>query len=343
MQTEGEQHMGEKEYGPDTAGDVMSVDFIRLDKDMSVHEALQKVRSTTEEESSVYALFVTDDDGRLEGFVSLRRLLMSKESLLIRDIMKTNVTSVTTDATQEEASRKLYKLDLYAIAVVDENNMLAGIITAEEAMEILEEEATEDIFHQAGIGNISTEESDLSEILIKGSLKQVWRARLPVLFFVMLGGLAAGFVMGWFEETLHAVIAAAFFIPVIMDMGGSTGIQSATIFTRAYVLGHIDKKKFNGHLVRETSVGFTMGVLAGLMCFVAIFIWQDNFALAAAVSVAVMCVMTLAAFLGFILPYILIKLKIDQVTATGAILTTIKDITGLLIYFALVSLFIGVF
>ena len=176
---------------------------------------------------------------------------------------------------------------------------------------------------------------------------------MPFLLFTLVGGIVAAVVMGRFEAVLQSIVVVAFFIPVVMDMGGSTGVQSATIFTRASILGHIEKKRIIKHVGRETFVGFTMGVFTGVICGLAAFLWQgvianslttnEALSLSFAVGTALVVVMTFASFIGFVIPYILVKMKMDQAAASGAIITTVKDISGLLIYFGLVSLFIGIF
>jgi magnesium transporter len=337
-------------FEPETAGRIMTPNFVRLRRSLKASEALEKVRRKAYDHETIYSLYITDTKGKLEGIISLRKLLTVDPNEKLEDFMNTEFTSVLTSTDQESVARLLQKRDILAIPVVDNEGCMVGIITVDDAIDILEQEATEDIFEKAGL---SSNESNLSETLIKGSLWSIWKIRLPFLLFTLVGGLIAGFVMGGFEEMLGTIIIAAFFIPVVLDMGGSTGVQSATIFTRASILGHIEKKKVFKHIARETFVGFTMGVFTGVLCGVAVFLWQgviadsittnEALSLTFAVGTALIVVMTLAAFIGFVVPYILIRLKIDQAAASGAIITTIKDISGLLIYFGLVYLFIGIF
>jgi len=323
-------------YEEETAGRIMTPDFVRLRGSLTAAQALAKVKRKGFE--TIYTVYVTDDKGKLEGVLSLRDLLLAKPETIISTIMETEIVKVSTNTDQEQVARLLQKRDLLAIPVVDSHDYIVGIITVDDAMDILEEETTEDILKSAGI---NTNESNLSEVLVSGSLWSKWKIRLPFLLFTLVGGLIAGMVMESFEDVLYATLAAAFFIPVVLDMGGSTGVQSATIFTRAYVLGHIDKSRFRKQLFHETFAGFTMGVFTGVLSGLAIWAWQ-GYALGLAVGSALVIVMTLAAFIGFFIPYILIKLKIDQAAASGAIITTVKDISGLLIYFTLVAVFLGV-
>jgi len=338
-------------FEAETAGRIMTPNFVRLRRNLKASEALAKVKRKAYDHETIYNLYVTDTKGKLEGIVSLRKLLTAGADEKLEDFMTTEFTSVLTSTDQEEVARLLQKRDILAIPVVDNDGCIVGIITVDDAMDILQEEATEDMFSQAGL--VTSNEANMSETLIKGSLWSIWKIRMPFLLFTLVGGLIAGIVMGGFEDTLVTILMAAFFIPVVLDMGGSTGVQSATIFTRASILGHIEKKRIIKHVGRETFVGFTMGVFTGVICGLAAFLWQgvianslttnEALSLSFAVGTALVVVMTFASFIGFVIPYILVKMKMDQAAASGAIITTVKDISGLLIYFGLVSLFIGIF
>jgi len=335
-------------FEPETAGRIMTPNFVRLRRTLKASEALDKIKRKAYDHETIYNLFVTDAKGKLEGVVSLRRLLISDPSEPLENIMNTDFTSVSTSTDQETVARLLQKRDMLAVPVVNNEGCIVGIITVDDAIDILQEEATEDIFKQAGL---TSKEANMSETLIKGSVWSIWKIRMPFLLFTLVGGLVAGFVMGGFEGTLEAILMAAFFVPVVLDMGGSTGVQSATIFTRASILGHVEKKRIFKHITRETFIGLTMGLFTGIICGAIAFLclWQGFIfsavplanagSLGLAIGTALIIVMTLAAFIGFVVPYVMVKLKMDQAAASGAIITTIKDISGLLIYFGLVVLF----
>jgi magnesium transporter len=168
-----------------------------------------------------------------------------------------------------------------------------------------------------------------------------WAVRLPFLFVALAGGLIAGYIIEGFEEILESVVVVAFFIPVILDMGGSAGAQSATVFARGVVLGHINVKRFFGSLVKETAIGLSIGAICGVIAGSVIIFWQGSLLLAVTVGLALALTIGLASFLGFVTPYVIMKLKGDQAAGSGPIITTIKDITGLFIYFGLVALLMG--
>lgn len=324
-------------YPPETAGRIMTPKYIRLRRGLSVAAALEKVRRTGEDKETVYTLYITDESRRLEGVVSLKELVMASPEQKMEEIMRTKVIKATTDTDQEDVARMLQEWDLLAVPVVDRENRLVGIITVDDAIDVLVEEATEDIFDKAGLTSLAHLERGRSMRLVSGSLWGVWRVRLPFLLITLIGGLLAGAVIQAFEETLQTVLGVAFFIPVIMDMGGNVGTQSSTIFSRALALGHINMQRFFKQWLREVSIGLSTGLLLGTAAGVAASIWQPIPGLGYAVGAALAITVTIAAALGFLIPYLLVKLGFDQAAGSNPIITTIKDISGLMIYFFLVD------
>ena len=337
-------------YEPRTAGRIMTTEFISLKKDLTVEKALEKVSAQAKDKETVYTLFVTDDARKLEGVLTLKGLLIAREvsgvnigrtdgNTKVGDIMSRNTISVSTETDQEEVARILQELGLLAIPVVDKEERIVGIVTIDDAMDILEEETTEDLFYQAGIVGDNSREADRSEVMISGSIWRIWRVRLPFLVITLGAGFLAGGVIAGFEEALAAVAGAVIFIPLIMDMGGNVGTQSSTVFVRGVVLGHIDTNMFIKHLIKEVGVGFSMGVLVGASGGVIAALWQGNIMLGLAVGFSLIFTMSLAALLGFLIPFVLIKLNVDQAAGSAPIITSIKDVAGLVIYFLLVITF----
>ena len=339
-------------YAPETAGRIMTTEYIALQGDMTVEQALVKVSALAKDKETVYTLFVTDGTKKLEGVLTLKGLLIARGvpgatvgktdgNTPLRDIMSKNLVSVSTDTDQEEVARIMQGLDLLAIPVVDREGRLVGMVTVDDAMDILEEEATEDILDQAGFAGITGRESYRSEILIKGSMWKIWRVRLPFLLITLAAGLLAGFIIEGFEEALESIAVIAIFIPLIMDMGGNVGTQSSTVFARGVVLGHISVKRFLKPFAKEIGIGFSMGVLIGAAAGVVTTVWQGIPMLGVAVGLSLVATMTLAALLGFLVPFVLIKMNVDQAAGSAPIITSIKDIVGLLIYFVSVTIFLG--
>ena len=328
-------------YGAETAGRVMTPEYVHLHKGITVSEAMEKVKAAAVDNETIYTIYITDSARRLEGVISLRDLLIADPAAKVEDVMEEIAAQVYTDTDQEEVARLLKRLDWLAIPVVDKENRLVGIVTIDDAVDILEEEATEDIMGAAGLMAIAGKEADRSMILTKGSLPRIWLVRLPFLLIALAGGIAAGFIIEGFEEILESVVVIAFFIPVILDMGGSVGSQSSTVFARGVVLGHINMKAFLKPFAKEIWVGLTIGLISGGLAAGIILIWQGFPTLAIVVGIALTLTMTVAAALGFLTPFVTMKLKMDQAAASAPIITTIKDITGLFIYFALVALLMG--
>jgi len=214
-------------------------------------------------------------------------------------------------------------------------------------VDILQEEATEDIFDAAGFADAAGIEADRSELLVNGNLWRIWRVRVPVLLITLLFGFLTGAIIDGFEETLQRITVVAVFIPLIMGMGGDVGTQSATIFARGVVLGHIRIKSFLKHLLKEVGVGLSIGVGLGAATGIVAAIWQADpvtgpaVGLGLAVGLALAVTMVVASLLGFLVPFVLIRLNLDQAAGSAPVITSIKDIAGLLIYFAFVSIFLG--
>lgn len=328
-------------YKHETAGRIMTPEYVRLKADMSIEEALSKIRQNGKDKETIYTLYITDDNRKLIGSTTLRDIVMADSEDKVENIMEMGIPQVNTGTDQEAVARLLQETDLLAVPVVDSENRLVGIITFDDAMDIIEEETTEDIFDKAGLASMSQVETNRSYKLIGGSLLDIWKVRIPFLLITLFGGLAAGFVIGNFEESLEAVAAVAIFIPVVMDMGGNVGTQSSTIFARAFILGHIKPERFFGHLAKEVLVGVSMGAILGTGAGFIAQLWQQVPGIGMAVGLAILFTITLGSFLGFTIPFILNKLGVDQAAGADPIITTIKDITGLLIYFLLVNFFLG--
>jgi magnesium transporter len=326
-------------YAPQTAGRLMTPEYVRLKENITVEGALDKIRNLPESIETLYTLYVTDSNRKLIGVLSLKDLVLAKPEQLIKDIMETHLIKVSTDTDQEETANILYDGGLLAVPVVDSEDRLVGIITVDDAIGIIEQEATEDIYNKAGLISSNKKESKQSAKLIDGTYLDALKVRLPFLMITMFGGFLAGKVIHLFESTFLTLTAVAVFIPVIMDMGGNVGTQSSTIFNRALILGQINIHAFWKHILREMGVGFFMGIVMGALAGLMAAYWQRIPMLGVVVGLALIVTITLATILGFFIPYILMKMGLDQAAGADPIITTIKDVTGLLIYFLLVRLF----
>jgi len=326
------------QYPPDTAGGLMTYEYMSLRANMTVGEALQEVREFSHGQvETIYYLYVCDQDNRLVGVLSLRELLASDDNKLISDIMDIDVIYVTADEDQEDVADTLERYGFLALPVVRNEN-LVGIVTFDDVIPTIEEETTEDIFRQSGMSTISDVEMMRSERIIQAPFIQILGIRMPWLLVVLVGGLIAGGVMGRYEDMLEQIVILAFFVPVIMDMGGNVGTQASTIFVRGLVLGHIEPDKVYYYIMREAATGFTIGSVTGLGAAIFATLWQQDPLVGLVIFIAMTLTCTLASIVGFGVPWIIHKLGADPAAASNPFITTVKDITGLAIYFTTASL-----
>lgn len=322
-------------YPEDSAGGIMTTEYISLPADLAVEEAIARLREIAPKAETIYYVFVVNDAGHLIGVLSLRDLIASSDGVLLKDIMRRNVISVNAELDQEEVARIVSKYDLLAVPVVDDQERLLGIITVDDIIDVMEQEATEDIYRFAGAGEVEGME------LTEAPVGKVVGLRLPWLLVSMLGGILSGTVIGAYKETLETIVILAIFIPVIMGMGGNVGTQSSTIFVRGLATGEIKPEEVWGYFFREIRVGLVMGVICGLLISSAAFIWQGNPYLGLVVGVSMMVTISVATLIGTLVPMLLNMANIDPAITAGPFVTTIKDFTGLLIYFSVASLFLS--
>ncbi|WP_353894410.1 magnesium transporter [Proteinivorax hydrogeniformans] len=320
-------------YPTDSAGGLMTTEFIAFKETTKVKQALSRLRELAPSAETVYYLYTVDEDDRLVGVTSLRELIASSDEETLGQIMRTNVLSVNAEIDQEEVANIVQKYDLLALPVVDNDEKLLGIVTVDDIMDVIEEETTEDIYHLVG-----TSERE-GKSLVHAGVLATSKARLPWLIVCLLGGLISGFVIDSYEDTLANVIALASFIPVIMDMGGNVGSQSSTVFVRGVATGEILPKDMFQYFFKDMKVGLIMGSVCGVSVAGAAALWQANPMLGLVVGLAMFCTVALAATIGTLIPIFFIKLGVDPAVTAGPFVTTIKDVTGLMIYFYIAMTF----
>ncbi len=322
------------QYHPESAGGLMSPDFMYLDEELSVGEAIAKVQKRSEEKEMVFYLYITYGDGKLAGVVSLRELITNPPHRQLKNIMQPNVLSVTTDTDQEEVAHVISKYNILAIPVVDANYVLVGIVTVDDIIDVMREEASEDFLQMAGAGKDT-------EILFK-STKENAMIRAPWLFASWLGGVAALFIIGAFEEELSQVMALAAFIPIVMGMGGNIATQSSTIVVRGIATGNVNLGEFRKIVFKELRVGLVLGILYGsFLGILAYFGYSEPSLLGLVVGLSVFFSMAMAATVGTIIPLVLKRFDIDAAVATGPFVTTAIDILGVLAYFMIAKFFLN--
>jgi len=320
-------------YGDDTAGGIMVPDFIALREDSTAKDAIESLQKEHVNVEMPFYLYVVDEYGKLVGVSSLRQLVVTAPDKMLKDFMSTDVFSVRTDTDQEEVAKLVARYDILAVPVVDANNRLVGIVTVDDVIDIIREEATEDILKMAGAG---------AEFVETKSVFKSIRIRLPWLFASCLGGIAATFIIGGFEESLKKIAYLAAFIPVIMGMGGNVGTQSSTIVVRGLSMGLIGVRDVWRVVGKELAIGFFLGAFYGGVLALVAHVQHNMLALAAAVGTAVVASMSVAALVGSLVPMLFARINIDPAVATGPFVTTSIDIIAVFFYFEIASLLLGI-
>lgn len=320
-------------YPADSAGGIMTTDYIAMQENITVKEAFVQLRKIAPSAEVVYYVYVVDAENKLKGTLQLRDLISAGDDSLLMQIMRQNPITVPVDMNQEKVAGVVSKYDLMAIPVIGKDGELLGVITVDDVLDVLEEETTEDILHLAGAGKV--EGVNIIDIPILSLVKK----RLPWLLIALLGGTLAGGVMSAYEVYLQSVIALAYFTPMIMNMGGGVGTQSSTIAVRALATGEMDFKIIWQYILHEVKVGISLGFINGVAVAIIAYLWQGMPALGLIIGLATFVTLTIAAFIGIMVPICSVYLKIDPAMTAGPFVTTIKDITALLVYFGIASLF----
>ena len=318
-------------YDEDTAGGIMSTDVFSLDQELTVKQAIE-VLQDSEDYEMVFYVYVTDEHNHLVGVLSLRQLLTVPPTTKLCNIMTTNVMRVRTDMDQEDVADLVAKYNILAIPVVDDHGKLMGLITVDDVIDVMRDEATEDILRMAG----TSEE----ELLLGYKSFQIARLRLPWLLTTLVGGVVTGTLMWYFKATLEQVIMLISFIPVITGMGGNVGGQTSTILVRGFATGRIDFSMIKQVFLKELRVGLIMGLTCGLVIAAVAMIWHQNAYFGLVVGLAMVTAITVAACMGVVVTAFFKKVGIDPAIASSPFVQTVNDISGILIYFSMATLFL---
>ncbi|RJR24905.1 MAG: magnesium transporter [Desulfobacteraceae bacterium] len=318
-------------YRDDSAGGIMALEFVAVQADATVQDAIDTIRRKKEEVERVYSVWVVDGYGRLVGVVALSDLVLEQPDQKIREIMDPDVVSVKADADQEEVVRLVKKYDLVSIPVVDNKHRLVGRITHDDIVDVMEEETDEDIAIIAGI---------LPQDITESSPTVISKARLPWLLGALLGELVAAFVISRFEGSLAKVVALSFFFPVIMAMGGNSGTQAAIVVVRGLATGDISMVKIWKRLWVELRVALINGLICGSILALVVGTWLSDPPLGAVVGLALVSIILFSGFAGSAIPLLLKRMKVDPALGTGPFVATSNDILGIFIYLGLITLFL---
>ncbi len=321
-------------HDEDTAGGLMAKEFVAVNEDLTVDQAIQKIRNLADDVENIYNVFVVDEKNRLAGVLPLQDLILARHGVKVHHVMNDDVIHVGVDIDQEEVALLFKKYDLISIPVVDEQKHLLGRITVDDIVDVIEEEASEDAQKLAGITEL-----DISET----SPFKVFRSRLPWLAVSFVGEIITGFLMSQFHDQISKTLYFLFFVPLIMALGGNVGNQSAIVIIRGIATGEIGLLESGRRLRNELWIALLLGSVLAVGIFFVAGIWFKDFEMGLIVSVALVFVVVCAALMGVLLPFILKRVNIDPAVATSPFITTSNDIFGILIYFSIIKLFTPIF
>ena len=332
-------------YPDDSAGSIMTTEYIDLEKNMTVDEAFDRIRKIGFESESIYTCYVTDRRRKLLGIVSVKDLLLNPKDCLIDDIMDENIIFANTLDDKEDVALQFEKYDLLAIPVVDKENRLVGIVTVDDAIDVMQEEASEDIEKMAAI--LPSEKTYL-----KTGVFETFKARIPWLLFLMISATFTGAIISSFESKLTACLALIAFIPMLMGTGGNSGSQSSVTVIRAISLGDIDFSDIFRVIWKELRVSVVCGVVLGIVNFIKLYLvdylWLNNFDKGIeimeiiAVCLTLVIVVIVAKLVGTILPIVAKQFGFDPAVMASPLVTTILDAVSLIIYFSISATLLGI-
>ncbi len=318
----------------DSAGGLMTSEFLALRRRTTAADAINAFRNWHPERESVYYLFVVDRNRRLVGVVSLKDLVIAPPDALLEDIMDPEVISVQAGVDQEDAAQIMSRYDLVALPVVDKNHVLLGVITIDDVIEVLEEEATEDIQRLGGA-------EPLEGSYLNTSVLTITRKRIGWLLMLFLTATLTGSVMRLFQNELQAVVALSIFIPLLIGTGGNAGSQTTATVIRALATGDVDRGDALRVWWHEARVGLLLGLGMAVVAYIRAITWESDPALAMTVAASILGIVLWATGAGALLPLIAEKTGIDPTVVSGPAMSTLVDATGLFIYFSIARVMLG--
>lgn len=322
-------------YPENSAGSIMTIEYVDLKKEMTVGEALDRIKRTAVDKQTINTCYVLDNNRKLEGIVSLRKLILNDKDIVIKDIMKTNIISIQTHVDQEEIASLFKKYDLIAMPVVDNENRLVGIITIDDIVDIIDQENTED-FQKMAAMEPSDEEYLKTNVFILAKHRVIW------LMALMISATFTGNIIKKFEDVLQSVVILTVFIPMLMDTGGNAGSQSATLIIRGLALEEIKPEDILKVLWKELQVGTIVGLILTAVNFIRIYCFEKtDIKIAITVSTSLFFTVVLAKVVGGVLPMLAKKLKLDPAIMASPLITTIVDAAALIAYFTMASWLLG--
>ena len=319
-------------YEEYTAGSIMTTEFIAIKEYQTVHSAMQILKTEAPRAETIYYVYVIDEDKRLSGVISLRDLIVTDDDTFISEIMNDRVVSAAVGEDQEEVARKMKDYNFLAIPVVDFQNHLLGIITVDDIIDVMDEEASDDYSKLAGVSDMDG---------IDKSVFAAAKKRLPWLVILLFLGMMTASLIGRFEQTLDQVAILAVFIPLIAGMAGNTGTQALAVAVRGIATGDYEDESRVKLILREAGTGVVTGATCGILVIGIVYIWKGDFFLGLLVGISLFVTLIVATLAGALIPLLMHKLKVDPAVASGPFITTLNDLISILIYFGLATTFMN--
>jgi len=323
------------QYPEDSAGSIMTTEFVDLKEAMTVEEALERIRTIGLDSETIYNCYVLNKNRVLLGIVNIKNILISKPGSVIKDLMATNIISVNTMADQEEATKMFDKYDFFALPVVDNENRLVGIITVDDAINVIQDEVAEDFEKMAAMS--PTEDGYFETSVFKHS-----KNRILWLLILMLSSAVSGGIITHYQEAFATIPLLVAFIPMIMGTGGNCGSQSSTLIIRGLATDEIELKDVFKALWKEIRVSFVVGVVLAIVNGIRILIQYQDLQLAVVIGITLIATVSLAKALGCLLPLLAKKLKLDPAIMASPLITTLVDIFSILVYFQIATAIMGI-
>lgn len=320
-------------YEEGQIGSIMTSDYVALDPKMTIAQALERVRLEAPDAETIYYAFVLDSARHLVGVLSLKHLILAKPQSLVEQVMRPQVIALHTRAPVEEAVRELQKADLIALPVLDREGKMVGIVTHDDIVDVAEVEATDDFHRMAAAPGLKT-------MSLRGAtVAQMLQKRLPWLLVLVFMNIFSGAGIAFFEDTIEAVVALVFFLPLLIDSGGNAGSQSATLMVRALAIGDVRMRDWFIFLRREVGIALLMGLAMGAAVSLVAFFRAPE--VAVVVAMTMVCTVMVGSLIGMLLPFILTRFRMDPATASAPLITSLADIAGVVIYFSIATWYLG--
>ncbi len=322
-------------YPENSVGSIMTAEFVDLKKNMTVGQAIAVIRSVAEDSESIYTCYVTDERRVLGGVVTLRELLMAPDDELVSELMSTDIITAHTTEDQEEAVQRIMRYDFISLPVVDQEGRLVGVVTVDDVMDVMEEEATEDIEKMAAI--VPTDKP-----YFQTGVFETWKHRIPWLLLLMVSATFTGTILGIFEGALAANAALTLFIPMLMDTGGNSGSQASVTIIRAMSLGDVEFRDILRVVWKELRVAALCAATLTVVVFAKVILLdRKGVMVAAVVAVTIFLTIVIAKLVGCTLPMLAKKLGFDPAVMASPFITTVVDALSLLVYFAVATQLLG--